>query len=102
MLHDLHDADATVVAAAPRAVIKFWAPWCGPCKAFAPTVEQASERHAEVPFYSVNVDAEPQLAQRFGVRSLPTLVGVRDGGVAFSVMGVHPASEIDRLVQSLA
>lgn len=102
MLNELHDADTATVAQASRAVIKFWAPWCGPCKAFAPSVEQASERHADVPFYSVNVDAEPHLAQRFRVRGLPTLVGVRDGGVAFSVTGVVPAGELDRLVQTLA
>jgi thioredoxin len=59
-------------------IVDFWAPWCGPCKGFAPVYEKASETHADVVFAKVNTDEQQELAGSFGIRSIPTLMVFRD------------------------
>ena len=73
------DFDAAVDAA-PLAVVDFWADWCGPCKMIAPAVEKlAADYEGKVLVGKVNVDEEPELARRFGVMSIPTLVYLKNG-----------------------
>jgi thioredoxin 2 len=84
----LRDAKAPVV-------VDFWAPWCGPCRAVAPEVEQlAGQRAGSVIVAKVDTDALPDVAGRYGIRSIPTIVLFRGGKEAKRVMGAMPASNI--------
>lgn len=94
------DFDAAVDAA-PLAVVDFWADWCGPCKMLAPTVEKlAADYEGKVLVGKVNVDEEPELARRFGVMSIPTLVYLKNGQEFDRKIGVQPeaalAAALDR------
>lgn len=95
--HDLEQA-----LQSPKAVLKFWAPWCGPCKSLNPIVDQVAQSHQDVTFYSVNIDEEPAIAQRFGVRAIPTLVGLAAGGTAFVQVGMLSAAALGQQVSKLA
>jgi thioredoxin 1 len=81
--------------------IDFWAEWCGPCKRFAPIFEQASDQHADVTFAKVDTEDQPELAARYGVTSIPTLVIYRDGIPVFSQPGALPAAVLEDLVSQV-
>ena len=85
-------------------LVDFWAPWCGPCRALAPTIEAVSETFAQrLRVVKVNVDAAPELAEQFGIRGIPTLVLLKAGLPVSKVVGVRPKEEIVRwLEQQLA
>lgn len=69
-------------------VIKFWADWCMPCKSFSPTVEKLDSEFENVTFYSVNIDLTPQLAQKYQIKSLPTLVFLKGTDEVDRVLGM--------------
>jgi thioredoxin len=79
-------------------VVDFWAPWCAPCRSFAPTFEAASEKHPDVVFAKVNTEEQQQLAGAFNIRSIPTLMVFRDQIIIYSEAGALPAPAFDQLI----
>jgi thioredoxin 1 len=80
-------------------IIDFWAPWCGPCKSFAPVFEAASEKHPDVVFAKINSDDEQALSGHFGIRSIPTIMLFREEIVLFQQSGALPASGLDSVLE---
>jgi thioredoxin 1 len=80
-------------------VIDFWAPWCGPCRGFAPVFEAAAEKYPDVVFAKVNTDEQQALAGAFQIRSIPTLMIFRQQVILFSQPGSLPASALDSIIQ---
>lgn len=97
-----HDTFNQIVDKEGIVFIDWWAAWCGPCKMFAPIYEAAAERHPDVTWGKVDVDAEQQLAGAFTVRSIPTLMVFRDGVLLFEQPGVLPAKALDELVKQVS
>jgi len=89
--HDETVADGIVL-------IDFWAAWCGPCRQFAPTYEQVSEVNTDVAFTKVDTEAEPELAGKYGITSIPTLVVYRDGIPVFGQPGAVPRPALEDLL----
>ena len=79
-------------------VIDFWAPWCAPCRGFAPTFEATSEKQPGIVFAKVNTEEQQEIAAAFNIRSIPTLMFFRDQIIIYSEAGALPAAALDQLI----
>ncbi len=79
-------------------VLDWWAPWCGPCRAFAPVYERVAAKHSDITFGKVNTEVEQALAAAFEIRSIPTLMILRDRVLVFSQPGAVPEAALEDLV----
>jgi len=79
-------------------LVDWWAPWCGPCRTFAPIFDEASERFPDVTFGKINTEEQPDLAGSFGIQSIPTLMVFRDQVLVFARPGLVPGAALDELL----
>ena len=87
-----------VVTSSPTVIVDYWAPWCGPCRGFAPVFEKVSEQHPDVVFAKVNTDEEQEIAAHFQIRSIPTLMVFREQIIVFSQPGALPQGAFEQVV----
>ncbi len=87
-----------VVSGSGFVLIDFWAEWCGPCRQFAPVFERAAEKHEDLVFAKVDTEAQPELAAAFEIRSIPTLMIVRDNIAVFAQPGALPAAALEDVI----
>ena len=87
-----------VITSNATVIVDYWAPWCGPCRGFAPVFEKVSEAHPDVIFAKVNTDEEQEIAAHFQIRSIPTLMVFRDQIIVFSQPGAMPQGAFEQVV----
>ena len=93
--------DADVLQNEKAVLLDFWAEWCGPCKMIAPLLEEVAQSHSDkLAVVKLNVDENPNTAQKFGIRSIPTLILFKDGEVQAQKMGAMPKSQLDEFLDT--
>ena len=91
---NLHNFSAEVLNSDKPVLLDFWAPWCGPCRMVVPMVERIAEERPDIKVGKVNIDEEFELASRFGISSIPTLVVLKNGQVVRQATGARPKEQI--------
>lgn len=87
-----------VITSNPTVIVDYWAPWCGPCRGFAPVFERVAEQNPDAVFAKVNTDDEQEIASHFQIRSIPTLMVFREQIIVFSQPGALPQSALEQVV----
>ena len=87
-----------VITSNPTVIVDYWAPWCGPCRGFAPVFERVAEANPDVVFAKVNTDDEQEISQHFQIRSIPTLMVFREQIIVFSQPGALPQNALEQVV----
>ncbi|HXF79366.1 MAG TPA: thioredoxin [Usitatibacter sp.] len=88
----------SVVTTHPTVIVDYWAPWCGPCRGFAPVFERVAEANPDIVFAKVNTEDEQEIAAHFQIRSIPTLMVFRDQIIVFSQPGALPQNALEQVV----
>ena len=83
----------------PTVIVDYWAPWCGPCRGFAPVFEKVAEKNPDIVFAKVNTDDEQEIAAHFQIRSIPTLMVFREQIIVFSQPGAMPQGAFEQVVE---
>ena len=95
----LENFEAEVVKSDIPVLVDFWAPWCGPCRMLSPVVDEIGEERTDIKVGKVNVDEQEELAMRFGIMSIPTLIVFKNGEPVKKTMGVQPKAAIIEMVE---
>ena len=93
--------DADVLQNEKAVLLDFWAEWCGPCKMIAPLLDDIADKYEDrLAIVKLNVDENPNTAQKFGIRSIPTLILFKDGAVQAQMMGAMPKSQLEEFLDT--
>ena len=96
---NIHNFEKEVIQSEKKVLLDFWATWCGPCRMVAPIVEEIAAEREDIAVGKIDVDSELELATKFGITSIPTLVVMRGGKVVTTAVGYRPKADILKILE---